>query len=301
MKRGTVQPLHNALVSYHYTKTGDLDRLAGLRVIGDSGAFSAKTQGAVITVDDLYAWQDQWRHRLYWGAALDVIGNPEATYRNWLVGVDRYDMPVVPTIHFGTNPREIDRYVARGCDFIGLGGLVGVSRKPAMRWLVQVLRYARATHPQVRFHGWGCTSNHHALLPFYSVDSSSWGSAFRYGNVMLVDPRTGAKTPYSTNGSDVYRQDISSLLADYYNMPPSKVAQSTPDTKRDVIRVASMAVAAQNMHLQRKHGSISAPEWIRNGVPGPLIHAADGSLDHIAAIAEIAREYDKEAADARLA
>jgi hypothetical protein len=45
----------NALVSYHYWRNRDISALAGFTLIADSGAFSADTQGAVITLADLCA------------------------------------------------------------------------------------------------------------------------------------------------------------------------------------------------------------------------------------------------------
>lgn len=89
MKRQIPYPV-NALVSYHYFADYDLDRLPNLRLIGDSGAFSAKSQGAEITPAALAEWGRKWSHRLSWLAALDVIGDPGATYRNWWEMVERH-------------------------------------------------------------------------------------------------------------------------------------------------------------------------------------------------------------------
>ena len=83
----------NALVSFHYFGKGDLDRLAGLRVIGDSGAYSAKMQGAEIKNDELAEWIHKWKHRLIWAAALDVAGNTKLTRANWLTLMEQ-DIPV---------------------------------------------------------------------------------------------------------------------------------------------------------------------------------------------------------------
>lgn len=274
MKR-SIPLQRNALVSFHYFRDYDLNRLPNLRLIGDSGAFSAKTQGVQITVDDLAEWAVKWSDRLAWVAALDVIGNPEATYRNWRRMVDVYNLRAVPTVHFGTPPQELDRYAAAGCDFVGLGGLVGVSRKPAMRWLVQVFRYAAIHHPGMRFHGWGCTSIHHSLLPFYSVDSSSWTSGFRYGTLKLVDPRTGKAIAAQMNGHDTLTGEPARLLRDYYGVNPRDVARSTPDNRQLIVKVASMSVSAREQYLRRKHGQITAPEWIQGEPAGPHEHAAE--------------------------
>ena len=187
----TIPPPRNVLCSYHFFKDFDLDRISHLRVIGDSGAFSAKSVGAEITTANLAAWANKWRHRLCWVAALDVIGDAEATRRNWHEMVDEYGVPGVPTIHFGCPPETMDYYVERGVDFIGLGGLVGRPAPAQMRWMVSMFRYARDKHPDLRFHGWGVTSRDALKLPFFSVDSSGWTTGVRYGRVILRDPHTG--------------------------------------------------------------------------------------------------------------
>lgn len=46
MKRDIPYP-RNILMSYHYFKDYDLDRLPHLRIIGDSGAFSATSSRTV--------------------------------------------------------------------------------------------------------------------------------------------------------------------------------------------------------------------------------------------------------------
>ena len=170
----------NILCSFHYFRNYDLDQYANLHIVGDSGAFSAESQGAKISTADLAGWAKQWRHRLVWVAALDVIGNPEATRRNWHDMVENHGIPGVPTIHFGANPKELGYFAARGVDFVGLGGMVGKHTAKQMRWLITVFRYARDHHPDMRFHGWGVTSDRVLQLPFYSVDSSGWTQAFRF-------------------------------------------------------------------------------------------------------------------------
>lgn len=121
----------NILMSYHYFKDYDLDRVPNLTIIGDSGAFSAKSQGATITTKELADWAKKWRHRLKWVAALDVIGNPVSTYSNWREMVDVHGVEAIPTIHYGTHPSDLDKYARRGVDLVGLGGLVRVPTDPA--------------------------------------------------------------------------------------------------------------------------------------------------------------------------
>lgn len=280
MKRSIPIPT-NALLSYHYYRDFDLDRLPHLTIIGDSGAYSAKTQGATINVDELAEWGIKWRHRLAWLASLDVIGDPDASYRNWRRIVNDYGLPAVPTVHFGAAPAEIDRYADHGCDFIGLGGLVGVPAARQMRWLVQMFRYAATHHPTMRFHGWGCTSRHHFKLPFFSVDSSSWNAGMRYGTMRLVHPSTGKATAYALNGREAYSPAASRLLVDYYGIAPGRVASSTETNQRLLTALALLSASAQEQFFRRKHGNVSPPTWVPTlDRPGPHIHLASTASTH---------------------
>lgn len=256
-----IQPPRNVLCSYHYFKDYDLDKLASLRIIGDSGAFSAKSQGATISTADLARWAKQWRHRLAWVAALDVIGDPEATRRNWHDMVEGHGVPGVPTVHFGESPTELDYYANRGVDFVGLGGMVGKHTTKQMRWLVTMFRYARDHHPTMRFHGWGVTADSVLRLPFYSVDSSGWTAAVRYGRLNLRDPATPKDYTVSLDGRDIYRPEVARLLRRAYGVS-MKDASTSSGANRDVItRLAALSTSVQEARFRRLHGPIAAPVW----------------------------------------
>lgn len=279
MKREIPYPV-NALMSFHYFEDYDLDRLPNLNIIGDSGAFSAKTQGATITLEALSAWGRKWSHRLAWVAALDVIGDPDRTYRNWYEMVNRQGVKAVPTIHFGTEPAELDRYADEGVDFVGLGGLVGVPTKRQMRWLIQVFKYARANHPGMRFHGWGCTSIPHYDLPFYSVDSTSWTGSVRYGTMVLADPRTGKNVTYKLDGREAFQPRVARLLTDYYGISPRDASYSNAANRPTIVRLASLSMAVKEVRFRKRHGLVTAPTWI-TGQDGPHLHLAEGSATNL--------------------
>jgi hypothetical protein len=270
----------NILVSYHYFKSYDLNRFAGLRVIGDSGAFSAKSQGAEITTAALAGWAKKWRHRLCWVAALDVIGDAEGTRRNWHELVDDHGIPGVPTIHFGCDPSLMDYYVAQGVDFIGLGGLVGKPSPAQMRWLVRVFRYARDHHPDLRFHGWGVTNAEALNLPFFSVDSSGWGGGYRYGHLQLRDPRTNTVYNLDLDGRTTYDKDVATLLSREYGVSPSQVATSGPHNRLLMVRLSALSASVLEQQFRRRHrrSPVPAPHWGQlDRVDGPHYHLADTS------------------------
>ena len=277
----TIPAPRNILVSYHYFKGYDLKRFAGLRVIGDSGAFSAHHQGAEITVPQLAAWARKWHDQLCWVASLDVIGNPAATKRNWLEMVDQHGVPAVPTVHFGGAPNLLDYYAAKGVDFVGLGGLVGRPAPAQMRWLVAMFRYARDNHPEMRFHGWGVTHRDALKLPFFSVDSSGWGGGYRYGRLTLRDPKSSVVHTLELDGRSTFTPAVARLLRDEYGVNPSEVATSGPHNRLLMVRLSALSASVQEQQFRQLHrrSPVSAPTWGQLGGidAGPHIHLADTS------------------------
>jgi hypothetical protein len=221
----------NALVSYYHFRNKDVIALAkgGLRLIADSGAFSAYTLGATINLDDFTAWLDQNKGFLCWAASVDVIGNPNATKNNFKV-LTKAGYDVVPTVHFGTSPKELDFYASQGVDFIGLGGLVKKSKTLAHRWLVQIMSYAQKHHPQIRFHAWGVTSTQFLRhFPFWSCDSSSFASATRYGSIRFFNPNAGSWVAIKGREADLHKHHL--LLKNYYNIQPKQIVETRKDYK----------------------------------------------------------------------
>lgn len=318
-----IEPPHNILVSFYYYKTVDLDKLAPCRIIADSGAYSAKQLGVTITTRMLAAWTQIWRHRLCWVASLDVAGEVPTTQRNWLHMVEGYGIPALSTLHVGDHPSEMDWYVEKGVDFLALGGMAGSRTPPAVqfRWLVSIFKYARVNHPQLRFHGWGVTRQAWLRLPFFSVDSSSWGSSYRYGKIMLRDPRDGTEIPVPLQGrGDTYNKRVAELLIDCYGVTPSEIADAGPHNRLLVVKLSALSAAVQEQEFRRMHRKhpVTPPSYghlegwdLPNGpnhhltlggcgagirdrqvfseLHGPHLHLVDGHPQHIEAVAKLAR------------
>ena len=269
----------SALVSYHYAKTWPVDYYAaeGLRLIGDSGAFSAESKGARIDIEKFAEWATQYRSSLAWVASLDVIGNANESWDNYKTLRGTFNLDVVPTVHYGSPPESIDRYAADGVDFIGLGGMVSRSSSPdqLLRWCLTMFRYARDKWPDVRFHGWGVTHRKLVTLPWYSVDSSGFGSAYMFARALLVNPVTNETLTYPLNGKDSYKH--SELLLKHYGLRPQEVAISTPQNA--LLMARFMGKSAQNMEdaARRKH-RVSPPKYGElMPATGTHVHYATGS------------------------
>jgi len=272
----------NALVSYHYFKNNDIAEMQGwgLRLIGDSGAFSAETQDTPIDIVEFAEWGKRWTDNLAWLASLDVIGDQAATYTNykWL---RNQGLDVIPTIHYGCDPKELDKYAADGVDYIGLGGMVGRKSEAQrlLRWTLSIFRYARDHHPAMRFHGWGVTHPQLVMnLPWYSVDSSGFSSAYRFGRLTLFDPDTGTKHNVAMDGKDIYNH--ADLLKRVYKCDPAEVAVSTPQTRRQLVRLAVASVQQMENQL-RKRFNVSAPVYgLNRSDDGTNVHLANTAVEY---------------------
>lgn len=287
----------NTLVSFHYYPKYDLDKLAATTIIGDSGAYSAFVQGVTIETQQLLAWGSMWQHRLAWLACLDVHGDQPATRRNWQEMVDG-GIPGVPSMHVGEDWREMDWYAERGVDFMGLGGLAGggaASAAVQFRWLVQTFKYAAANHPQMRFHGWGISRPQFLQLPWFSVDSSGWGAAYRFARLALRHPHTGEVVRVHLNGRDAFRPEVGLLLTDHYGVTPSQIAKAGPHNRLLMVELCAMSAGVQQDHWRRmfKRHRVSAPQWGRLGSPhtepGPHLHLAEGHSEHLEVVALLAQ------------
>lgn len=266
----------DALVSYHYFKIDEHANLAlapgRFRMIADSGAYSAFSQGVTITLAEYAAWCRKWREELFWIASLDVFGNPEETFANWRELRDRHQLATVPTIHVGCDPKWLDAYAAEGVDFVGLGGMVGLGPR-VMRWVVHVLRYARDRHPEMRFHAWGMTTPTILdKIPVYSADSSGLISmAPMYARLRLYDPRTRAHVAVNLRNQREVHQHRR-LFADVYRVDPTTFESSSASNRADLLQLAARSVQHYAAALQRRH-QVTAPTWGIN----PLAPASGSS------------------------
>jgi hypothetical protein len=282
----------NGLISYHYYKKFDISLFGRFNLIADSGAYSAKTNDAVIELKDLCAWYRQWSSQLSWCATLDVIGDQTGTQRNWEkmrdMGVDS-----VPTVHFPEPPASVDYYASRGVTFLGLGGQVGKMRDSVMRWAISVMRYSRDRWPDVRFHGWGATGRASLLLPYFSVDSSSWYQGVLWGGATIFDPRDpGQVYKLTHDGRSIYADtELCHVLSTFYGVKPSDVACSrgSMDSKWPVIATLARSARVWESHMRTRHGAIEAPKELAGHLPGPHLHIVMPSRDEPTVI-RMARE-----------
>lgn len=174
----------------------------------DSGAFSAWSKGTVIDIDEFCEFIRANVDHLDVYACLDVIpGSPgrpatpaerdeaaEQTWRNYLYMREQNLFPI-PVYHFGEDRRFLKRMLDYGCDYIGIGGLVGIPGGQRRLWLDSLfldITDAKGM-PIVKTHGFGMTSVPLIFrYPWYSVDSTTWIMVAASGSIYLPQTRDGS-------------------------------------------------------------------------------------------------------------
>ena len=156
----------------------------------DSGAYSAWSRGTQIDLDEYIAFIKANIEVIEVYACLDCIpGVPgknasnqerneaaELTWKNYLY-MKSEGLDPLPVYHYGEDAEFLERMLAYGCPYIGIGGLVGIPSDKRRLWLDRV--FTRITDdkgmPIVKTHGFGMTSVPLIFrYPWYSVDSTTW-------------------------------------------------------------------------------------------------------------------------------
>ena len=252
------------LLSYWYYKDVDLDKLFAKYftepypdVFADSGAFSAMSQKAQVNIDKYAAWIKRYKHLFSIYANLDVIGNPEATLKNQRILEDIYGLQPLPVVHASKDYKPLEDYLKDGYAYIALGGLVPYAAQPKVRMRYLIGAFKLAGNDAV-FHGFGVTSwEVMSQLRWYSVDSSSWGSGFRFGTIPLFDSQRG-RFEKAKLGDAPGCLKLSRLFEDLgFNW------QDFADRKRNdrakICAISALSYIKAEQYLRRKFGEVYIP------------------------------------------
>ncbi len=175
-----------------------------LNIFLDSGAFSAWTRGTEIDIDEYCEYIRANIEHLEVYASLDVIpGSPvkpatkndrdsaaSQSWKNYLYMKEQGLNPI-PVYHYGEHFKWLDNMLEYGCEYIGIGGLVGLSTPIRKQWLDQVFTAItdQDGKPIVKTHGFGMTAIPLIFrYPWYSVDSIAWIRVAQNGGIYF--PKT---------------------------------------------------------------------------------------------------------------
>lgn len=172
----------NLLVAYPYLKGGIVKSITeaqdDIRLVVDSGAFTAWKAGKPIELDDYCRFLDglpvkPWRY-----FTLDVIGDPHGTMRNYETMLKRGYTPV-PIFTRGEDPSVIDD-LYKTSDVVGVGGLVGTQGNTGFVNGIMEKIAGRKVH----LLGFTRMDFLRAYRP-YMCDASSWESGARFASLPL--------------------------------------------------------------------------------------------------------------------
>jgi hypothetical protein len=184
------------LESYHYINT--VRHVSAIRkdrrtIFLDSGAFSAFTKGAQIKLEDYARYIHKNKDIIDLAANLDDLHKREQLTWNNQKALEAMGIRALPVFHTREDPGWLKKYIDAGYDYIALGGMVPESKAWLKHWLDDIwgnyLVKSDGT-ARIKIHGFGLTTFDLMLrYPWFSVDSTSWVLAGRYGLIWYVDER----------------------------------------------------------------------------------------------------------------
>lgn len=269
------------LLSYHYFKNTDLGDLLGKyfgdkppMVFIDSGGFSAATQGVEISMDSYIEFLKKHKKLITVYANLDEIGNPEKTHENQK-RMEDVGLKPLPVFHTGEPISWLEKYIDEGYDYIALGGMVPYARdrKRLVQWMSLCFQVAEKAGKPIKYHGFGMTNwDLMRAYPWASVDSSSWCSGFRYGQVYLFDDKIGRF--YQVGLRDLKKSYKYAEILRSYGFSPNDLALNSEFDRVKVATISALSFLKAEHWLNRRSLRLSGKALSR----GSLHQGADESV-----------------------
>ena len=167
----------------------------------DSGAYSAKTQGKKLDIDDYIDYIKEHQDVFDKFFNLDVIGDGDKSYQNYLY-MKMKGLEPIPVWHAETSVKFLELYL-KDCDYIAIGAISVMSNERTIQSLDNIWKtYLTDSKdmPVCKVHGFGLTSLFiMSRYPWYSVDSTSWVQFGRYGVILVPHTRGKNNWVYNEN------------------------------------------------------------------------------------------------------
>lgn len=213
----------------------------------------------------------KFQHAIDYYVSIDVIFNPELSWRN-LKLLESKGINPIPVIHHGTPLKWIEKHLEEGYEFLGIGGLgqeVTVNRYYA--WADKVFDMlcpaSNGFKPIVRTHGFAMTSYNLIMrYPWWSVDSASWIKAAAYGMIYI---------PKKHKGEFAYFRDVkvAGETSRVYDIRPSSYSVSSLFDKKKTLQkkdvlIESDATLIENYEAQPRAVKALINDWLEFiGIP----------------------------------
>jgi hypothetical protein len=177
--------IKNLLMSYYSLKDKPLDKydLTGKSVFLDSGGFVARTKGVEISVEDYARYILKNKDHITVCANLDTNSLEQSKENYQYLKSQLKGMVKVLPVYHPNEPLSYLEDMLKDTNHIAMGGIAGLtkSRRYVETYISNV--FIR-TKDKIKVHGFGITKIDYLLkYPFYSVDSTTWLSGARYGQV----------------------------------------------------------------------------------------------------------------------
>lgn len=169
-------------MAYPYITQSLLDTVSAhsshVRFVVDSGAFTAWKAGKSILIDDYCTFLHNLPIKPWRYFTLDVVGNPEGSYKNYEIMLRRGFKPI-PIFTRGEDPKALETYYQTS-DVVGIGGLVATKGNKGFVKGIMNKVGKRNVH-------WLGFTNLSFLKHYkpYMADSSSWEMGGRFGAAPL--------------------------------------------------------------------------------------------------------------------
>jgi hypothetical protein len=232
------------------------------RLMIDSGAFTAHSNGKKISLDAYAEYLKRWRGCWDHAVTLDVIGDGKASAANTRKLHSR-GLPVMPVFTRGDSLPEFDAMVA-DVGYVCVGGLVGLPVKAQLARVKMLQRRAAAAGGGIHALGIGSMATLRVARP-YSADASSVSGAWKFGTVVYFDGReirnvSLADTVRLTRDRDHLRAHGVDLaqLARTRRMP------AAGQGRKELMRAMSLAYACADEVLKQS-GPVVTPKALDKG------------------------------------
>jgi hypothetical protein len=168
-------------------------------------------------------------------ANIDVIFNPELTWKTQKYLENEHKLSPLPVFHFGEDFKWLNKYLDN-YDYVAIGGLgQTISKQTFLEFGDAVFSTVCDTKdklPRCKTHGFAMTSLELMLrYPWYSVDSSSWALTGAFGSIIVPV------------------RDLMGIPV--YNEPPKKIKISdrAPQSTDEAIHFKTLSPAEQKYVL----------------------------------------------------
>ena len=240
---------NNNIESYLTNRFGGLDNM---RVMADSGAFTAYYSGDPIKIEEYRDWVYKWGHLFDMYATFDVLRDPIRSWQNY-EKLRRWGLRPLPVFHQGSPMSYLERYIECN-NFVGLSRAQRKSHANAHKWVTECM--ARAERTNAVYHGFGITSPQLLRnMPWFTIDSSSWNTGLRYGFIAIFSLEKKEMYRVKFGSKDLLsNHDINQAIR-FCGFNPRKIYEHRPgaplvtDTAREISCLNLLAYQLMIGHL----------------------------------------------------